>query len=67
MKKTYSVTLNLELGVTVENVTAEDESQAIDQTIEKFYKKDLGLSEKNAWMYDLALSEYMEPNVWEEK
>jgi len=67
MKKTYSVTLNLELGVTVENVTAEDEFQAIDQTIEKFYKKDLGLSEKNAWMYDLALSEYMEPDVWEEK
>ena len=65
--KTYSVTLNLELGVTVENVTAEDEFQAIDQTIEKFYKKDLGLSEKNAWMYDLALSEYMEPDVWEEK
>jgi len=66
MKKTYSVTLNLELGVTVENVTAEDEWEAIEQAIDKFCNKDIGLPEKDAWIYDLRVSE-QEHNVWEEE
>lgn len=73
MKKTYSVSLYFETGITT-SVTANDEVEAEQIAIDNFYNKNIKeLNERtnhswvsNDYLYSMELSEYTPPVVEEE-